>query len=546
MPAKALPGAVGTAVIKALDDDNVQIALVRWFERRAAIYTKTARSYSGKPVTVLPAQDLKVPAPAWTEPPNTPNGAYTCRIHVQSAIKRILSVDPITGKVMVDGNKFHSIVSGLVYHEMGHVIYTPPIQAALPGGMAYYGIHALSFFDFIEKLPNRDELYFDLLLINIFNSGSNPASLVDFIVTLSERVADAIEPWVVGRLDGKAARSEMSVPFSAEVMRLANDPVSGTSKQLSVFAAVVFSDLQNALAGRGLSIRKRMEKELDKADRLGLVSDWVKLSDNQIANEAWKLYNANYGSKSADFIAESLFNIAADVLDPFGAWAGRTVSGVARGVRQWHQHFNILEDQRLETQLASAYLGMGYYFTDAIVSLMTPGSRYFLTNGRYYLSDAAREADLADEKSTVVAAAKQNMAAYGPIAHGWYRFMPMISRGYVTLLWSDDSEEMNNLVGLSLLLNAVFAKEYEFRSPVDQKTAPEQEDVTNGNKASGKSSSEKHGAAEAKEKLKKLEQEKNEDPGYDLKKQIQAAVIGLARALGSIGAAATIIDSTGR
>jgi hypothetical protein len=518
-----------------LNDDNVQIAFIRWFERHSAIYTKTARGYSGKNVVVLPAQEIKgVPAPAWTEPPKDDKGQYVCRIHVPSAVSRVVSVDPVTGRMVADGNKFHNIVSGLVYHEMGHVIFTAPIKVTLPKTVAYHGLHIISLLEFIETLPQatKEEAYFDVLLLYAYNSSAafgQPTGLLDFIVKISERLADIIEPWVKSRIDGLAVEAEY-VKEKRLVKAVDDLSMRGGTESLQTFAKQAIVDCQAILLQRwspNSAMITKIHNTIVHADMNQRLVAWASMSNRTTANEANKFLTQTLQYNPPEY---EFMNLC---VSTFYEWGKMTKS--------WKKHWNILEDQRLETQLASMYLGMSSYFTDAIVSLMVPGQRYWLTNGRYYLSDKARAADLADEKHSTVAAIKQGIYSYGPIVHGWYRFMPIISKAYVQLLWDESKDQMMGLVALSMLFNNIFGRDYPVVSPLDNHDSGIK-DVTAGAKKAGESRSEKRAAESVREKIKKLEQEESDDPNYELKKMIQATMVGLSRGLRIVGGAAAAVE----
>jgi hypothetical protein len=125
-------------------------------------------------------------------------------------------------------------------------------------------------------------------------------------------------------------------------------------------------------------------------------------------------------------------------------------------IQQWASNKNLIEDQRLETQLAQLRAGMGPWFEYNVVQVFDPTFRYGLTAGRFYLSPDQLEADRETTRITA-----ENDPTKPPI-EGMLEWMGPIAAVYVPLTSPRGDAEPNDVVQMGHLQALSFMVERLF------------------------------------------------------------------------------------
>lgn len=413
---------------------------------------------------------VRTPSVAWS----TMEGAVP-NIWVDMArfSEMVVAFDPTQGKFHIDTAATESIFIGLLFHEMGHLRMTPSMpQMMLP--MTYAWAYLLDEWHTFMRTQGHKfvtKLLFAIHWLRMLQTTHNPAA-----ADASRYVGELMRPWISAMIEGVGL-----FPAEANDVEKANELV-GRGVYLT---ATHMPDRVGELADFWRVFAERIE-EWPQQDKVGLYDGTISAS-YRVAIQDWKDWEQAYqpisDTEQATWFSEMIrvdeVNWTPDqralfaslhmtghgwwttTLDnnPAGLYGflslGRRTfpkgrGGVIQWLTWWHSFYNILEDQRLETQQANEFAGTGKYYSYLIRWIIDPHNRYFLTVGRRYLSELSRQKDL-------VATRAADMSEGRP-QDGYYPYMEDIAVKYVGLHSTDiyARTRMAHYVQLHTILSALF------------------------------------------------------------------------------------------
>ncbi len=529
--------------------------------------------YGGR--RVARTKELKTPSVAWSD--EVQDNVGTIYLDASKLANYVLVWNDQTKDYRMDWNALETLAGGLLYHELGHLRMTPPtLKMIVPSVMGFFWLNN-EWLRFTKEIG--PEKVMEILLVTTW-LGTLQRAKDPLASKMSLRLSELLAPWIEAAItmDAYTHPEKIKDPWigfmlyvkrqvygdalvgwtswynDPSVLRQITDPASQSYGQIPT-KVVTFTDASALLIGMTQDFfqRYKMHNEWEKLSNAytkgipdALVeqafenavhpttpaekAEWfdkLKTTDSMVQEyhgggfAEWRrspyMFMGKFGGGAypRDGIDTKVYNITDWV---FTRW-----------VRRWHMWYNILEDQRLETQQAAYFGGMGRYLAYTIRWIMDPENRYLLTVGRRYLRTKDIETDL---ELTRVSDRKA-----GLYIDGYYPWMEKLVLRYIALDASTlaGRVEIGKLVELAMILRSFFVPKVPDPPEADM-TLPNSDNdllgqtVKQDAAGSDPTAKDKAKAAEKeKEKqLKRTEREKNADPEFE-KKQRAASLLSWAR-----------------
>jgi hypothetical protein len=215
---------------------------------------------------------------------------------------------------------------------------------------------------------------------------------------------------------------------------------------------------------------------------------------------------------------------------------------------QFAMQRNLIEDQRLETQLSQMRAGLPRWFTYNVAKVFDPNFRYGLTAGRFFLDPK----ELSTDQETTRATGRSD--ATKPPIEGMLEWMGPIAAVYVPLTSPRGKDEPNDVAlmghiqAFSYLVERIFwPTERDLLAPLTSGIEPgdiikiDAPVPTGVHHASDKEAATK-GAKERAQKIVKVQMEESPDP-FDAQRKVLAGLLdGMARWVRRRAAVHSVMD----
>ena len=330
-----------------------------------------------------------MPTIAWTEP--GPDGVPIIKIKSKGILPYAQYPDETTQQPVVNISKVAAYLFGTVYHELGHVMFTPRIVDTLPEVNYFVRELVKSFRAWYEKLSLREQCEFGVAtaILGQFMSSADVSAAKPMVTAVqpalylaTETIARIAKPWLDARLEGRPIivgdpMATLDEPWKADVIKLRKD--TDKSKRnaqmaltgLKVWTETAFSPGEHPPAWR---------------DATGIY---------EAVTEEFRTKMLNIVPGQEEHIRYLLDGGARAKLDVASGQAAWIIFAGDNTISLWKWYNNALEDQKLEWQLSNAFAGLGSYFAFVALEFFDPAVRYILTAGRLFISQAERNKDRA-------------------------------------------------------------------------------------------------------------------------------------------------------